>query len=464
MFSHRFLSGFQTRGSDTSLTLNTFPKDQLRRQYEYYLPVAVNSWDANSSQPNFDAWRTSVRTPRRARNGEPGNSYIKQVVKRLGGGWTASSSGCERVFGTQKRSFEPHREDCGRDAVESELVLEGLNQVDHHELFKRARQVWSEVYGSERLRGRFQRRDARFKRSSVAVDDPNALLSENQFIKRRRREVTSLLSSSDIINKEDTHAGDSWTDRHRKEVDFNSKKVLKSLIKSYECGQLLPDEILADMDKLLLDQQINGVQKHLKLETEHRRTQMDVKQHQPRCVKQAKLYIAGVAVSVALQTACRQLQLVLTEDIRAAELALVDDVHNIDAVLLWALALGGGLAVTAQYLTSGLRAGNALAYKSSLATRRWFHCTVAWCDSNPQLNAILVAKVGGSKWRRLDEAEFLTKAVVKQHRAACLLFCTQTEQHSPTYSRVYMKLTADDALTFLSNLDSAGSCLNLCGM
>ena len=127
MFSHRFLSGFQTRGSDTSLTLNTFPKDQLRRQYEYYLPVAVNSWDANSSQPNFDAWRTSVRT--RARNGEPGNSYIKQVVKRLGGGWTASSSGCERVFGTQKRSFEPHREDCGRDAVESELVLEGLNQV-----------------------------------------------------------------------------------------------------------------------------------------------------------------------------------------------------------------------------------------------------------------------------------------------------------------------------------------------
>ena len=78
MFSHRFLSGFQTRGSDTSLTLNTFPKDQLRRQYEYYLPVAVNSWDANSSQPNFDAWRTSVRT--RARNGSPGNSYIKQVV------------------------------------------------------------------------------------------------------------------------------------------------------------------------------------------------------------------------------------------------------------------------------------------------------------------------------------------------------------------------------------------------
>ena len=210
---------------------------------------------------------------------------------------------------------------------------------------------------------------------------------------------------------------------------------------------------------------MNDAKNHLKLEQEHRRTQLDVKKHQPRCVEQAKLYIAGVAVSVALQTAIGKLKLVLTEDISAAELVLVDDVHHIDdAVLLWTLALGGGLAVTAKYLTSGLRAGSALAYKNSLATRRWFHCTVAWCDANSQLDAILVAKVGGSKWRRLDEAAFLTRAVVKQHRAACLLFCTETEQRSPTYNYVFLKLTADDALTFLSNLDSAGSCLNLCGM
>ena len=127
--------------------------------------------------------------------------------------------------------------------------------------------------------------------------------------------------------------------------------------------------------------------------------------------------------------------------------------------------MGGGIAATQAYIMSGFTTGNAVLFMGALDIARNIHVTCDFRAAHPVLSGIVDFKVPGSKWRELDRAALLLK--VAGGGASCLnknvVLLTASEQRSLEFGSVKLKLTAGDALMWMTRLDVTGSCSNVSG-
>ena len=163
----------------------------------------------------------------------------------------------------------------------------------------------------------------------------------------------------------------------------------------------------------------------------------------------------------------RMLELGLTRTMvrTEANVFVVDDVSALGQRARWCLAVGGGVAATKEYIMSGVKTGNALSFKSAAGSARFIHITDAFRAAHPVLAGIVDSKMPGSKWRAVDRDSLLER--VARGRADDLnkniVLLVAAEQRDAAYGHVKLKLTATDAIVWMTSLDEAGNCSNTCG-
>ena len=183
-----------------------------------------------------------------------------------------------------------------------------------------------------------------------------------------------------------------------------------------------------------------------------------------------KLFFAEPAVVSAPLVAALQtepLNLCRTNDHKLADIFVVNDIEKKGQRVQWCAALSGAIVSTPLYLLSNCTKGFALKFKPALSTRRSICVTEQFRDLHPVLASIIDHKVlmTLSKWQTLPKAEVLAKvAGVARPKDlnACVVFLSAREQGSAQFSGVLLKLTAEDALTWMTTIDEKASCKNLC--
>ena len=439
------------------------PKPQLKNEYHFYLPIAIV--EKKKGCTNFQAWKAALTY--KVRGDASFGMVLRQIVKRFGG-WTGTSSGCERHLSDQFRIASPTRGCLGEGTFDTEaLILAALklDQTVRKKLVEYGKMAFAEVYGNTRAPNSKRRRDA----GQTHKSQTKCKLSEKDWIKKRRLEVASKMSQGTTSSRMHANPDDYWTDTHESEVKFQRRKQNNELMRAYEGGVLLDGEVrqVADIDAKLLAFQMNRAQNDLARVAKHTRQNLQRKPHKARALTDGtSIFIeAGVDHTQSLLAATRRLNLTNDDDRRKAVVFVVPDVGNLNKLSSWCLALSGGIAASPEYITSGLKTGVALAFKAALQTPRRVGLTDNFKLAHPRLADILEFKISAasSKWR-LEPADNVL-VMAQTARPALLnqliLLVTIAEQRLPAMRPVKLKLTATDFLLWATAIDETGSCRNI---
>lgn len=306
----------------------------VKAEYCHYLPIALEIYKQGSAT-NFTAWRDALQRRRRGDNSF-GNS-LRELVKRLGA-WCGSTSGVERVFSAQERLCDPQRTDVNRDLVEDEAHLLELNKITHadvEDVVKRARKHWGIVYGD-------QRRSARQRTDVGATRTGTDSKAEQQWIKRRRLAVDTVVKNERNTDAEDGPNADFWTERHTKELHFQRAKQQSYKITAFKDNLLLQSQIGGDragLENDLLVKQFKLAKNAAELEKRHKTRNLKINKQSPLLKENMTVFLEpGVEVD---DTAIRQMKLNVTGERKAANVIVTSNLHQLGQRTRWCLALSG---------------------------------------------------------------------------------------------------------------------------
>lgn len=441
------------------------------------LPLAVQRW--RQSPDNFEAWKAAL-LQHRIHAARPGfGKVLKKLVIRVGA-WGLSTSGVEQSFARQRRTTQGlHRADMSEDHVNIDAVIMSKTTSDicpfstdddKDRFLHLARRAWSKLYGNARPPLKFRRRD--LGRANPKKAGKRRCKSEASWIQSRRAEVKSGTDSAKVVKRT---SGDAfWSEKHEKEADFQKKKLRANEIAAFGSNQLLPDEIEDGMAEEKEASDLREARRHLDREKDQAKHSLQRVPHAPseallrgktvfvdsscseRAEVLAKLSTAGLARITSVRT--------------EADLFVVPSVASPGVLNQWALALGGHMACTPQYIISGMSSGVALSFKPALASVRKFCMTEHFVEQDGPIAAVIALKVTArnSKWKPLTEDQILEQhsRAKQQVRSQFLLFYTSHDEASGRFSAIKNKFRADTALlSFLQKPDwsATASCMNVCG-
>ena len=439
--------------------INVCP-NTLIDQYFQLLPPA--QYNFSKSKDNFESWKTAFFAS--TRRSPHKYNVMRSLLIRLGG-WGGSTSGCERLLSKHVRVTTAHRANgvlkestMDHDAA---LICCDTGVDEDNNLIAHAQRAWSAVYGSTRLLDgpRAKRVDAGCKRKAST----SQTLSEHTWVKRRRA------SLGDIINNhrdgDQVVVGDAsaqWGATHDKELTFQKDKQQLEKLVAYEDGVLLPHEVEAELPDDLLTMQLARAKNSLERERKHAKHNLTPLTHTAQ--KMSTVFVDPALRTDSLMTCIRESGMTSCER-GDAELFVVANVAKLGQRISWCVALSGGVACNTEYIKSRCARGNAITFKSAIKTRRLIFITSAFRRLHPIICDIVDSKMGipSSKWKLVTLAEFVTKAVGGKHGNVLIALVTAKEQRSPAFRGVKLKLTAEDALTFITDINLANMCTGMCG-
>jgi hypothetical protein len=421
---------------------------ELNAEYVSFLPLALKEF-TNRDVSNFDAWRNALTQPRRAKEGRTPGATLRQVIIRYGA-WGFSTSGVERAFSDAQRIAGLSRTQLSMSLTSDEMVLvnSSLTAKEMTEVTIEAQAAWAVVYGDER-RGSKTRLDA----GKPKPQDAGGKSSETGFIKQRRAAVHELASTRKAVAFDEIQVPDGyWTEKHDKEVKFQTSKARDRELAALEDGGLLDDEVRPDMKDDLLGFQIKRADNHFKREAM-------ASKHSLKPMRKS-LHLDGLNVFLAtslddrqsLECFCRQKGARVVADKAIAELFIIPDVSAPSPQTRCCCILGGHTVADNQFLLSAGKKGCAVEYKRSLKCQRIIYFSDGFLAGHPAMADLILQKMdgAGSNWR-------LSTSFASDKLRANLFVCfiALSERGHRRFSEVKNKLTLRDALIWLAAVRNA---------
>jgi hypothetical protein len=426
--------------------------EKLRDDYTRFLPLALAEV-SNRDVSNFEAWQSALTKPRRNRDKDNAGAALRQVMIRYGA-WGFSTSGVERTFSDAQRLAGLNRADMSDSLTADEILLVNstLTAAEMTQVLVDAQAQWAVVYGDAR-QGRFN------SRLTSGKPPPLKQNSEAAFTKGRRAAVQEQANSRVAVQSEDIQVPVAClTAKPEKEIVFQSAKLQASRLAALEGGALLADEVGPQMHDELLTLQINRAGNDLKREAASanhslKPTRVSFELNGLRVFLAARLEERDV-----LERHCRQERARVVADKAAANVFVVPDVSAPSLRTLWCCILGGHTVADSRYLLSTGKKGSSVIYKKSLSVKRVAFISDEFLTSNPGVAEIIVTKAGdaGGKWKLVaSQAEFLEAYERNGQANMFIAFVSRREQRHQIFRHVKTKLTAADAVMWLTNIQSS---------
>ena len=453
----------------------------LKAEYFDHLPIATRI-AKHSDVTNVEAWKrtiaeTSGSGERKAQR-HPTTALLPALQRFAAFGFT--TAGVEHLFAQQKMTLGEHR-DNNDLAVFDELILafdcKGASDAEDAALIEGAQQEWAAIYKDARTAVRRTRLDAGVPRQPQVTSKGNC--SESRWIAKRRKGVLRLKRSARV--DPDCHnlnlraarlAPTLWTASHDKEIKFQHAKRQNNLLDAIRSKCTLPKEENSNILK-----QLKADDQHKeKLKKQYaalRSRQLQALQLPDRPTLADKgLYIEfDIPTLNPREVAARIRALCMRRvcDRARADVFLVECLKDIPNKIRWASTLTGGTIVTPSFLLGmPLGGGPALVYKRALDHKRSIWMSLAFEGKHSVISQMIktMLRQTSTRWSLLASKDNAIRMGRKRAKtgndAELLVLVTEDEQsNDDEISHIKFKLTASDALMFLSNIDLARSARGL---
>ena len=186
-----------------------------------------------------------------------------------------------------------------------------------------------------------------------------------------------------------------------KEISFNRAKKLVRKAEAYEDGILLEHEITETTLDAVKDLRARRAKNERERDNAHRHLQRVLLPSRRVALHGRKVFIeTNVPDYAGAQTACRAQGMRLQTDRSDADIFVLADPSKPGQRSSWALVVGGGLAVTLEFIKSCGANGGSIAYSAASAAKRHLWISPAFLRAHQELAMIVtqIAQRPNAKW------------------------------------------------------------------
>ena len=225
------------------------------------------------------------------------------------------------------------------------------------------------------------------------------------------------------------------SDRQKKEISFNEKKLLVAKIEAYLAGHLTQDEIDDDPDIL------HATLDHMEKVAKNQKKRLQVKAHSDKLANTKKTLINGCAIywtmtppTPSLGSAHRHGAHRVHERVHA-DIIVVDDPACAAPRTIVAAGMTGAPLVTPEYVETNGARGAAIAFTAASKSLRQVHFSEKFMAENIGVcdDVLKVIEVPTSKWKLAAREELQGLLAKPRGAQQVLVFLTQEDLDTNEY-------------------------------
>ena len=367
-------------------------EDKFRQQFQHTFGIALAIKSTQSSKLHAaEIWRLAIEkvlAHRSYRDSHPIDALAPALSRFVS--WLPSSCGLERNFATMSKVIGKSSMNMGSHMKHDlfTIATSGANLQEQESIHREAALVWASNFGRHRTADRKPRIDIGTKRGPRKR-------TETAFLQERRPHV--LAAAKSWTSSKPIEVGEEWAE---KEKQFQGDKKQRRKIIAGTEGQLLPGEKKAIEKELADFEKRDGNDDRRRLR-EHQQRLRELQIAKPQVSFEGQTVFASVPASEIDAKVFESLGMKLTKKRSDAQVFVMPDISKIGQRDNWCLAIGGGRAVTIEYLKSRGASGSMLSFKPAISQKVlkvW--ASVDFVEKFRELFELLTEIVGrpGSKW------------------------------------------------------------------
>ncbi len=398
----------------------------------------------SSGCSSVEGWIFALRKVGLKRRGHTDVHELKECLYRYVT-WKACTSRLEQDFSKMKIVMGVNRLH-GRECCEGDVAKVVLDcptdEPTQQRIIETAQSLWSEHYGVSR---QGCATSTRIDTGSVRkrTDEDGTQLTRAAFLRRRRNEATGLVDAlpveeglAKIERAASTDLGESWTEGHQKELEFQARKQRQRECESYNRHHLVPAEIspalAAEASNQLCDERQRAAENQRKHERDARKLRGG-KAPELDSWRGKSCYVCPEVRTPLLLDRLGTIGVHLVQCVREpTDIAIARDPAVPGNDIAFTMKLRGGIICVPE-VALGTRSGPVIAYERAVAVQRKVWVSDQFRTANATFYELLVSIAGEdtSKWVLLDsphEFESAKAAAQRQSKSPQVLgLVTQRE-------------------------------------